>query len=666
MTSGPPQPEALDVNPQSPDPDHWRQLLLTADTPDHVDTLLTELAPVLQLLAARGAGCWWIRKGDTLRLRLRRPTRRHLDTITTTARQQGAHVHSGIYEPETPAFGGSAGIEIAHRWACHDAHHLTGHLTRHRRHLYRCEMFLVLATRLLRAAGLDLEEQGDVWARVAAYRPPPDIVTAPTRRAVRHLIFSGTDTTTSPLRHVPAWSDAAETTGRDLAGLAGSGQLTRGLRAVLANVLLFTANRHGIHSPALAVLSTAAHRVIFQEDHHMTPTPETLDPADPAVLRDRLADTIADRGGFHGPDSPVERAFRTVFRHDFLPATPLATVYAPQPVVTKRDIHGQALSSASSPPLVATMLEQLAVRPGENILEIGAATGFNAALLAELVGPHGHVVTIEYDQDLTDGARDAISRTGYADRVEVRCGDGAFGAPDRAPFDAVIVTAGAVDVPPAWWDQLTDTGRIVVPLQLHPAGLTCSLGLHRAGPNTATSTRQEVCGFVPMRGRSAAVATRTRLADDILLDHAPTDTVDTAGLAPAVAAAPTWQQWTGMTFGTVPGSVLHLDLWLATQQPIPFGRLVVSDDVRTAGVADPARRWSGATLFRRGSLAYLQTRAAAHGEEEIGVAGHGPDAAQLGGELVELTRTWHAGPRLHEPTVTITRNGDTVGRAVHW
>lgn len=189
------------------------------------------------------------------------------------------------------------------------------------------------------------------------------------------------------------------------------------------SIVLFTANRTASTSDTPAVLSTAARHVIFQEDHHMTNTTTTgmtgLAPedgdvaeADAAVLRAQLVDTIAGYGVFDGPDSPVQHAFSTVPRHVFLPDVPLLDAYASRAVVTKRAADGSALSSASAPMLVARMLEQLDVQAGDRVLEIGAATGFNATLLAELVGPHGHVVTIEYDRDLADGAAAAISRAG--------------------------------------------------------------------------------------------------------------------------------------------------------------------------------------------------------------------------------------------------------------
>ncbi|MGH3980411.1 MAG: hypothetical protein ACRDRZ_15625 [Pseudonocardiaceae bacterium] len=162
--------------------------------------------------------------------------------------------------------------------------------------------------------------------------------------------------------------------------------------------------------------------------------------ADPGQLRAALADYIRGRKTFR--TSRVEDAFRTVPRHVFLPAVDLEAAYAPRPVVTKRADDGTAVSSASSPNLVAEMLELLDVRPGHRVLEIGAATGINAALLAELAGPTGEVVTIDVDDDLATGARAGLAAAGYH-QVEVIYGDGALGHPTRAPYHRITVTAGA-------------------------------------------------------------------------------------------------------------------------------------------------------------------------------------------------------------------------------
>lgn len=167
---------------------------------------------------------------------------------------------------------------------------------------------------------------------------------------------------------------------------------------------------------------------------HLTDSPAT----DVHALREALIAKIDSLGNFHTPQ--VKAAFRAVPRHIFLPGVDLTTAYAPKPVVTKRAEDDTAISSASSPSLVATMLEQLDVQPSHRVLEIGAATGINAALLSELVGPTGSVVTVELDEDLADGARSGLAAAGY-DRVEVICGDGALGDPSGKTFDRIIVTA---------------------------------------------------------------------------------------------------------------------------------------------------------------------------------------------------------------------------------
>jgi hypothetical protein len=115
-----------------------------------------------------------------------------------------------------------------------------------------------------------------------------------------------------------------------------------------------------------------------------------------AELRNAMADRLRAWGGGVFPD-PVDAAMRAVPREAFLPGTPLTDAYDRSPVVTHRDVHGVATSSASAPGIVAAMLAQLDVRPGHRILEIGAGTGYNAALLACLTGAAGQVTTVELD-----------------------------------------------------------------------------------------------------------------------------------------------------------------------------------------------------------------------------------------------------------------------------
>jgi len=173
--------------------------------------------------------------------------------------------------------------------------------------------------------------------------------------------------------------------------------------------------------------------------------------ADQAATAERLRHALADRLRGQGTvrTGHVDAALRAVPRHLFLPTVPLPDAYADEAVFTKRDGADTPVSAASQPTIVAMMLEQLQVEPGQRVLEIGAGTGYNAALLAHLAGDNGEVTTIDVDKDLTDSARSALAAAGCPN-VRVILGDGALGYPDRAPYDRVIATVGAWDLPPAW------------------------------------------------------------------------------------------------------------------------------------------------------------------------------------------------------------------------
>lgn len=368
--------------------------------------------------------------------------------------------------------------------------------------------------------------------------------------------------------------------------------------------------------------------------------------ADPAALRTALADHIRDRGTFRS--ARVETAFRTVPRHLFLPGVDTAEAYAPRPVVTKRAANGTAVSSASSPNLVAEMLELLEVEPGSRILEIGAATGINAALLAELTGPAGHVSTIEIDDDLADGARDSLNRAGYP-HVEVIYGDGALGHPGGAPYDRIVVTAGAWDIPVAWWRQLALGGRMVVPVRLHGSGLTRVLPLVLVEPDRMVSTAAVVCGFVPIRGSDERPEDHVRLADEVVMAIDDADEPDRDELAHALDH-PARLVWTGITVDHDEPAE-HLDLWLATHAgDSGFGRLSVTGKARAAGV-DPALRWAGAALHSGDTVAYLVVRAHGSDADELGTVAHGPASEKLCDRLDDLLHGW-ARQRPAQPTIT--------------
>lgn len=170
-----------------------------------------------------------------------------------------------IYEPETHAFGGQAGMTTAHTLFHRDSRHLLTYLRDNPTD--RREHSLILCTALMRTAGLDLNEQGDVWAQVAEQRaglpnqpPAPDPqIWATFTSDVRHLLLG----TARPAVINTQWIASFEGAGRELRILREYGLLTRGIRAVIALHVIFHWNRIGLSAPAQATLANAAQEAIF-------------------------------------------------------------------------------------------------------------------------------------------------------------------------------------------------------------------------------------------------------------------------------------------------------------------------------------------------------------------------------------------------------------------
>jgi protein-L-isoaspartate(D-aspartate) O-methyltransferase len=213
--------------------------------------------------------------------------------------------------------------------------------------------------------------------------------------------------------------------------------------------------------------------------------------------RARLVDGLRDSGRLRGP--AVEEAFRTVPRHLFLPGVPLARAYADEAVAVQ-SVDGVTTSSASQPSMVAIMLEQLDLRPGHRVLEIGAGTGYNAALMRRIVGPAGRVVAVDIDADLVAGAARHLADAGV-DGVELVCADGALGYPPAAPYDRIVLTVGSGDVRPEWVTQLAPGGRLVLPLAIR--GTQLSVGLDLGDDRVLRSDSVNRCAFVRLRGIGA-------------------------------------------------------------------------------------------------------------------------------------------------------------------
>ena len=297
-----------------------------------------------------------------------------------------------------------------------------------------------------------------------------------------------------------------------------------------------------------------------------------------AELRNAMADRLRTWGGGVIP-AQVEAAMRVVPREAFLPGASLADAYGRSPIVTHRDVHGVATSSASAPGIVAAMLAQLDVRPGHRILEIGAGTGYNAALLACLCGPAGQVTTVELDSVVAAEAKNALATAGWG-QVTVIVGDGEYGYAPGAPYDRIIVTAGAWDLPKAWADQLAPDGLLVAPLRLR--GLTRSIAFeHTSGIWRSLSMYE--CGFMPMRGAGSVPERNIPLGNSgitIRIDDG--QPADATALQQALGSGHA-QIWTGIEV-TATG---ELDFWLAGNRGV-FRLLAGSEAVTRSGLVPPA------------------------------------------------------------------------------
>jgi protein-L-isoaspartate(D-aspartate) O-methyltransferase len=165
-----------------------------------------------------------------------------------------------------------------------------------------------------------------------------------------------------------------------------------------------------------------------------------------------VRETIERRGV---EDPAVLAAMRSVPRHAFVPDAYLDQAYEDHPLPIG---YGQTISQ---PYIVAWMTELLALQPGEKVLEIGTGSGYQAAVLAELEGVE--VYTIEIVPELAAEAAERLDRLGYTG-VHTLQGDGYYGWPEHAPYDAIVVTAAPDHLPQPLVEQLADGGRLVIPM----------------------------------------------------------------------------------------------------------------------------------------------------------------------------------------------------------
>lgn len=366
---------------------------------------------------------------------------------------------------------------------------------------------------------------------------------------------------------------------------------------------------------------------------HMTIASENV-VRDPAVLR---AAMVAELRGDVITSEAVAAAFSVVPRHLFAPGEPLAVVYdSNTPLVTKTGPDGAAMSSVSAAHIQAVMLERAEIRPGMRVLEVGSG-GYNAALIAELVGQRGSVTSVDIDEEIVARAGACLRTAGY-DRVRVVRADAEHGVPEHAPYDRIIVTVGAWDIPPAWIAQLSERGRIVVPLRF--AGLSRCVAFDLAGSGLV-SHGYCLGGFVPMQGEGTYTETLVPIDGEATLRFdGPDPGFDVSALRKAIHG-PRIVRWSGAAFD-LPD---ELELFVVTSESrMPF--LYASQRLVDQGVFTPAVTYGTAVLVEGGSFAYRTKRENAElGGWESGVYAYGPQAEAVAERYIGLLRRWAAGYR---------------------
>ena len=367
---------------------------------------------------------------------------------------------------------------------------------------------------------------------------------------------------------------------------------------------------------------------------------------DPAVLRAALVETLRSKGSLGSP--AIAEAFAAVPRHLFVPDVSVEDAYRDRWIATKRLADGDVVSSSSQPEIMAIMLEQLDVRPGQRVLEVGAGTGYNAALLAHLVGPAGRVTTIDIDDDIAAAARTHLHTAGVTG-VRVVCADGWAGDPKDAPYDRIILTVGAADISPAWRAQLAPSGRLLLPLSL-PAVQASVAFDDRDGSLESVSVRG--CIFMRLRGAAAPPVRRVAVGPEPAPGVWPRagHIVDGAAVH-ALLQTSRHELPTGLV---APVHDLYdgLVAWLGLHEPtsawfIAQGTAVATDLVPAFFVAGSDEATSTYGFFEPGGVALLvraaTTPTAADGSIHIGVRVHG-DAA-VGERLRTRTVAWHEAGR---------------------
>lgn len=205
-----------------------------------------------------------------------------------------------------------------------------------------------------------------------------------------------------------------------------------------------------------------------------------------AAERRAMVETQLRRRGIH--DERVLAAMAEVPRHEFVDPHRVAEAYSDHPILIGEQ------QTTSQPYMIAAMLQAAEIQPTDRVLEIGAGSGYQTAVLARLAA---QVFAVERYQELTEDARRLLARMGYTN-ITLVTGDGSLGLPQAAPFDAIIVAAAAPRVPPALIAQLAEGGRLAIPVGSEQDQM---LQVVRKQPHGISVECLEGCRFVPLIGK---------------------------------------------------------------------------------------------------------------------------------------------------------------------
>jgi len=240
--------------------------------------------------------------------------------------------------------------------------------------------------------------------------------------------------------------------------------------------------------PEEAMRSTVLLFLLFLLNPCSNPMADSTDTPETIKARDRMVREQIEARGISSPR--VLDAMRAVPRHEFVPSDLAGSAYNDHPLPIG---EGQTISQ---PYIVALMTEMLQLKPSDRVLEIGTGSGYQAAVLSGLAA---EIYTIEIKPKLYENSYNTLNKIGYKN-ISCRNGDGYFGWPQAAPFDAIMITAAVDHIPPPLLKQLRDGGRLALPLG-SPFGYQHLVLVTKRGEDVSVKQITGVL-FVPMTGHA--------------------------------------------------------------------------------------------------------------------------------------------------------------------